>query len=68
MFMYKLNLQNLDESNWIGSKLQKKYLSSMQELRNLKFKRYPFWYIDKRFLQIINGVAFFLFYKHQTRF
>ena len=56
MFMYKLNLQNLDESNWIGSKItKKKYLSSMQELRNLKFKRYPFWRIDKRFLQIING-------------
>ena len=30
MFMYKLNLQNLDESNWIGSKItKKKYLSSM---------------------------------------
>ena len=24
MFMYKLNLQNLNESNWIGSKLRKK--------------------------------------------
>ena len=24
MFMYKLNLQNLDESNWIGSKITKK--------------------------------------------
>ncbi len=62
MFMYKLNLQNLDESNWIGSKItKKKYLSSMQELRNLKFKRYPFWRIDKRFLQIINGGWHFSF-------
>ena len=61
MFMYKLNLQNLDESNWIGSKVTKKYLSSMQELRNLKFKRYPFWRIDKRFLQIINGGWHFSF-------
>ena len=24
MFMYKLNLQNLDESNWIGSKITKR--------------------------------------------
>ena len=43
MFMYKLNLQNLDESNWIGSRItKKKYLSSMQELRNLKFKNIHF--------------------------
>ena len=27
----------------------------MQELRNLKFKDYPFWRLDKRNLQIING-------------
>ena len=60
--MYKLNLQNLDEINWIGSKItKKKYLSSMQELRNLKFKRYPFWRIDKRNLQIINGGWHFSF-------
>jgi beta-1,4-mannosyl-glycoprotein beta-1,4-N-acetylglucosaminyltransferase len=56
MFMYKLNLQNLDESNWIGSKVtKKKYIKSMQELRNLKFKKYPFWRIDKINQQIING-------------
>ena len=43
-FMYKLNLQNLEENNWMGSKITKmKHLSSMQELRNLKFKKYPFW-------------------------
>ena len=37
MFMYKLNLQNLKESGWIGSRItKKKYLKSMQELRNLK--------------------------------
>ena len=24
MFMYKLNLQNLNESNWIGSRITKK--------------------------------------------
>ncbi len=56
MFMYKLNLQNVDESNWIGSRItKKKNISSMQELRNLKFKDYPFWRLDKRNLQIING-------------
>jgi|TARA_B100001059_G_scaffold233996_1_gene275372 beta-1,4-mannosyl-glycoprotein beta-1,4-N-acetylglucosaminyltransferase len=56
MFMYKLNLQNLEESGWIGSRItKKKYISSMQEFRNLKFKKYPFWRIDKRDLQIIKG-------------
>ena len=62
MFMYKLNLQNLNESSWIGSKItKKKYLSSMQSLRNLKFKNYPFWRIDKIKLQIINGGWHFSF-------
>ena len=56
MFMYKLNLQNLNESNWIGSKItKKKNLNSMQDLRNLKFKNYPFWRFDKKNLQIIKG-------------
>ena len=56
MFMYKLNLQNFKESNWIGSKItKKKYISSMQNLRNLKFKDYPFWRIDKINQQIIHG-------------
>ena len=27
----------------------------MQELRNLKFKHYPLWRIDKYYQQIING-------------
>jgi beta-1,4-mannosyl-glycoprotein beta-1,4-N-acetylglucosaminyltransferase len=62
MFMYKLNLQNLNESNWIGSKItKKKYITSMQDLRNLKFKNYPFWRIDKYNLQIINGGWHFSF-------
>ena len=64
MFMYKLNLQNLNESNWIGSKItKKKYISSMQNLRNLKFKNYPFWRFDKRNLQIIEGGWHFSFLK-----
>tara|TARA_E500000178_G_scaffold327721_1_gene357052 strand:- start:36 stop:836 length:801 start_codon:yes stop_codon:yes gene_type:complete len=62
MFMYKLNLQNIQESNWIGSRLtKKKYITSMQDLRNLKFKKYPFWRIDKRNMQIINGGWHFSF-------
>ena len=55
MFMYKLNLLNLNENNWHGSKIcLKKNLKSPQWLRNLKFKKYPFWRIDKqKNLQII---------------
>ena len=62
MFMYKLNLKNLNESNWIGSKItQKKYIKSMQKLREMKFKHYPFWRIDKKKQQIINGGWHFSF-------
>ena len=62
MFMYKLNLQNIDESNWIGSKItKKKYLKTMQSLRDLKFKNYPFWRFDKKDLQIIKGGWHFSF-------
>ena len=62
MFMYKLNLQNLNESNWIGSRLTlKKNLKSPQILRNMKFKNYPFWRIDKFNQQIINGGWHFSF-------
>ena len=39
MFMYKINLLNLHENNWHGSKIcLKKNLKSPQWLRNLKFK------------------------------
>ena len=57
MFMYKLNLINLNENNWHGSKIcLKKNLKSPQWLRNLKFKKYPFWRIDKqKNLQIIDN-------------
>jgi beta-1,4-mannosyl-glycoprotein beta-1,4-N-acetylglucosaminyltransferase len=62
MFMYKLNLQNLDESDWIGSKMTKKEnITSMQDLRDLKFKDYPFWRIDKNNLQTIKGGWHFSF-------
>ena len=57
MFNYKINLLNETESNWHGSKVcLKKNLKSPQWLRNLKFKKYPFWRIDKpRNLQIIEN-------------
>ena len=62
MFMYKLNLQNLNETNWIGSKITlKKNITSMQALRDLKFKKFPFWRFDKKNLQIINGGWHFSF-------
>ena len=62
MFMYKLNLLNLRENNWHGSKIcLKKNLKSPQWLRNLKFKKYPFWRIDKKKLQIIDGGWHFSF-------
>jgi len=57
MFNYKINLLNETESNWHGSKIcLKKNLKSPQWLRNLKFKKYPFWRIGKpRNLQIIEN-------------
>jgi len=57
MFNYKINLLNETENNWHGSKIcLKKNLKSPQWLRNLKFKKYPFWRIDKpRHLQIIEN-------------
>ena len=55
MFMYKLNLLNIKENNWHGSKIcLKKNFKSPQWLRDLKFKKYPFWRFDKiKNLQII---------------
>ncbi len=54
-FDYKLNLLNTTEGDWYGSKAcLKKNLISPQWLRDLKFKKYPFWRVDKtRNLQII---------------
>ena len=62
MFMYKLNLQNIEESGWIGSRISKKKdISTMQNLRDLKFKNYPFWRIDKDIGCHQWWVALFLF-------
>ena len=62
MFMYKLNLQNLNESNWIGSRMAlKKNFPTPQKFRNMKFKKFPFWRIDKIGIQIIDGGWHFSF-------
>ena len=65
-FDYKLNLLNVTEGEWLGSKIcLKKDLESPQWLRDLKFKKYPFWRIDKiKNLQIIeNGGWHFAYLK-----
>jgi len=47
-FYYKLNLQSQKNPFWHGSRIcVKKYLKSPQWLRDLKFKKRPFWRIDK---------------------
>ena len=47
-FYYKLNLQSEKNPYWLGTRLCiKKYLKSPQWLRDLKFKKRPFWRIDK---------------------
>ena len=47
-FYYKFNLQSEKNPYWIGSRIcVKKFLKSPQWLRQLKFKRRPFWRIDK---------------------
>ncbi len=53
-FYYKLNLQSQINPYWLGSRIcVKKYLKSPQWLRDLKFKKRPFWRIDKRRLSHI---------------
>ena len=47
-FYYKFNLQSQKNPTWLGSRIcKKKYLKSPQWLRNLKFKKRPFWRLDK---------------------
>ena len=56
-FDYKLNLLNVTEGEWFGSKIcLRKNLKTPQWLRNLKFKEYPFWRLDKiRDIQMIKN-------------
>ncbi len=47
-FYYKINLQSQKNPFWYGSRIcVMKYLKSPQWLRNLKFKKRPFWRLDK---------------------
>ena len=47
-YYYKVNLQSTKNPYWYGSRIcVKKFLKSPQWLRNLKFKKRPFWRIDK---------------------
>ena len=47
-FYYKINLQSEKNPFWFGSRIcVKKYLKSPQWLRDLKFKKRPFWRLDK---------------------
>ena len=47
-YYYKINLQSQKNPFWYGSRACiKKYLKSPQWLRELKFKKRPFWRIDK---------------------
>ena len=47
-FYYKFNLQSKNHPYWNGTRAcVKKYLKSPQWLRDLKFKKRPFWRIDK---------------------
>ena len=53
-FYYKINLQSEKKPFWYGSRIcVKKYLKSPQWLRELKFKKRPFWRLDKRRLNNI---------------
>ena len=47
-FYYKINLQSQINPFWFGSRIcVRKYLKSPQWLRDLKFKKRPFWRLDK---------------------
>ena len=47
-YYYKLNLQAQKKPFWLGSRIcVKQFLKSPQWLRELKFKKRPFWRIDK---------------------
>ncbi len=56
-FYYKINLMSNNNPYWYGPRIcVKKYLKSPQWLRDLKFKKRPFWRIDKlRLNNIINN-------------
>ena len=65
-FQSKLNLLNITDENWMGTKIcKKKYLKSPQWLRDIKTKKRPFWkiYKPKEPQLIFNGGWHFSFLK-----
>jgi beta-1,4-mannosyl-glycoprotein beta-1,4-N-acetylglucosaminyltransferase len=65
-FQSKLNLQNITDTYWMGTKIcQKKYLKSPQWLRDIKTKKRPFWkfYKPKEPQLILDGGWHFSFLK-----
>ena len=64
-FQSKINLLNISDSDWPGTKIcQKKYLKSPQWLRDIKVKKKSFWKIFTKKIQIIkNGGWHFSFLK-----
>ena len=65
-FQSKLNLQNVSDKYWMGTKIcQKKYLKSPQWLRDIKTKKRPFWkfYKPKEPQLILDGGWHFSFLK-----
>ena len=54
-YQSKINLLNMTESDWAGTKIcKKKYLKSPQWLRNIKIKKKPFWNFFSNKLQLIS--------------
>ena len=65
-FQSKLNLQNITDKYWMGTKIcQKKYLKSPQWLRDIKTKKRSFWkfYKPKEPQLILDGGWHFSFLK-----
>ena len=54
-FQSKINLLNVSENHWAGTKIcKKKFLRSPQWLRDIKAKKKPFWKIFKTEIQLID--------------
>ncbi len=69
-FQQKINLLNVTDQNWMGTKIiQKKYLKSPQWLRNIKTSKPAFWkfYKPKQPQIIFNGGWHFSFLKEPQR-
>ena len=63
MFMYKLNLQNLNESNWIGSKITKKIYFFYAKFEEFEIQKLSFLEIRQEKSSVIEGGWHFSFLK-----